>query len=148
MKWENIGLIFKPSGENESLQSHCSMPIGYHLEEDRFRFYFSSRDSNNSSSINYVEVNIDQPSKILFLSKRPDLRKGPYGHFDDNGLYSGSLIKYKEKKRKLAFCLVVHKKEIRKKRLNKLFYILYLFLRKFLSLLWTVQQKALQLIRF
>ena len=97
MKWENIGLIFKPSGENESLKSHCSMPIGYHLEEDRFRFYFSSRDSNNSSFINYLEVNIDQPSKILFLSKQPVLIKGPYGHFDDNGLYSGSLIKYKEK---------------------------------------------------
>lgn len=97
MKWEKLGLVFRPSGENESLQSHGSMPLSYHIGGDRFRFYFSSRDSNNSSAINYVEVNIDKPSEILFLSNEPVLRKGPYGHFDDNGLYSGSLIKYRDK---------------------------------------------------
>ena len=91
--WEKLGLVFKPSGENESLQSYGSMPLAYHLEGDRYRFYFSSRDSNNSSSVNFVEVNINEPSKILCLSEKSILQKGPYGYFDDNGLYSGCLVK-------------------------------------------------------
>jgi predicted GH43/DUF377 family glycosyl hydrolase len=91
--WEKLGLVFKPSGENKSLQSYGSMPLAYHLEGDRYRFYFSSRDSNNSSSVNFVEVNINEPTNILCLSKKPILQKGPYGYFDDNGLYSGCLVK-------------------------------------------------------
>ena len=91
--WEKLGLVFKPSGESESLQSYGSMPLAYHLEGDRYRFYFSSRDSNNGSSVNFVEVNINEPTKILCLSEKPILQKGPYGYFDDNGLYSGCLVK-------------------------------------------------------
>ena len=75
MSWEKLGLIFTPSGENESLISHGSMPLAYKLDGDLYRFYFSSRDSKNSSSINYLEVDINKPSKILKLSNKPLLSK-------------------------------------------------------------------------
>lgn len=97
MIWEKLGLIFKPSGENKSLYSHGSMPIGYHLEGDRFRIYFSSRDLNNISSINFIELDINDPSNILCISKKPVLQKGHYGLFDDCGLYSGCLFKKENK---------------------------------------------------
>ena len=68
------------------------MPLGYHLEGDRFRIYFSSRDLNNTSSVNFIEVDINEPSNILCISKNPVLQKGHYGLFDDCGLYSGCLF--------------------------------------------------------
>lgn len=97
MKWEKLGLVFKPSGENESLMSYGSMPLALHLKDDFYRFYFSSRNANNNSSVNYVEVDIKDPSTILRLSEKPVLSKGPYGHFDDNGLYSGNFLKHEGK---------------------------------------------------
>ena len=94
MKWEKLGLVFKPTGQNKTLYAYGSMPMALQINNNLFRFYFSSRDSKNSSSINFIEVNIKNPNKILKISKKPVLSMGPLGHFDDNGVYSGCLFRF------------------------------------------------------
>ena len=94
MKWEKLGLVFKPTGQTKTLYAYGSMPMALQINNNLFRFYFSSRDSKNSSSINFIEVNIKNPNKILKISKKPVLSMGPLGHFDDNGVYSGCLFRF------------------------------------------------------
>ncbi len=85
MKWRKIGLIYNASGENESLAGYAAVPIAEHLEGDVFRIYFSSRDVQNRSFTNYVDVDLKEPSRILQLSEKPVISPGELGAFDDSG---------------------------------------------------------------
>lgn len=93
MKWKERKLIFKPKGETPTLCSHGSMPVAHYIGNEKYRIYFSSRDESNSSYINFVEISINKPQEILSLSESPSFSKGLLGHFDDNGVYSGPIIK-------------------------------------------------------
>jgi predicted GH43/DUF377 family glycosyl hydrolase len=97
MKWEKKGLIFRPNPSYDWMVSHASLPTPIHIESDIYRVYFSSRDESNRSHIGYVEVDINQPDKILHLSKAPALMPGPLGNFDDHGVYVGSILTHNKK---------------------------------------------------
>lgn len=85
MKWRKLGLVFSPHGQQPWLNSHASVPIARHLQDDVFRIYFSSRDSGNRSFTGYVVVDLRRPSEILELSGAPVLAPGELGGFDDSG---------------------------------------------------------------
>jgi len=95
--WKKLGCIFKAENQTESIYSHTAMPQAYHLYDDIFRIYFGSRNKNSKPSINYVEIDIKEPNKILKISENPVLEKSEWGMFDDNGLYPGNLLKIDEK---------------------------------------------------
>jgi len=98
MKWIKKGLIFRPDGNNEWMKSHASLPIADKIKNDLYRIYFSSRNSKNWSSIFYVEININEPTKILRISESPILYPGKLGTFDDTGVMAASLVNKNEKK--------------------------------------------------
>lgn len=84
MKWLKHGLILDPLQCN-SLVSHATLPIANKIDDEIYRIYFSSRDKKNFSHIYYIEINIKNPTKILYFSKKPVLSPGPLGAFDDSG---------------------------------------------------------------
>ena len=45
MRWEKLGLVFKTTGQNKNLYAYGSMPMALQINDNLFRFYFSSRDS-------------------------------------------------------------------------------------------------------
>lgn len=51
-----------------------------------FRVYFSGRDEHNRSLIGYVEIDMNEPGKVIGFSQKPVLSLGPLGCFDDNGV--------------------------------------------------------------
>ncbi len=98
MKWIKKGLVFKPEGQFDWVITHAALPIAERLKEDIFRIYFSGRDKFNRSSIGYIEVNINHPENILYITKEPILTSGALGCFDDSGVSPTWMVSMKKKK--------------------------------------------------
>jgi hypothetical protein len=80
------------------MRSHAANPVAEHIEGDRFRIYFSSRDEKNRSSIAFVEIDLKDPSHILRESDDPVLGPGDLGMFDDCGVSIGCILPVGEKR--------------------------------------------------
>ena len=98
MKWIKKGLIFSPSGQHEWVQSHAMLPVADHIQGDIYRIYFSGRDKLNRSLVGYVEIDINNPKKILKLATEPVLGLGSLGAFDDNGVSPTCIVNLHDKK--------------------------------------------------
>ena len=98
MKWLKKGLIFSPSGQHEWVQSHAMLPVADHIQGDIYRIYFSGRDKLNRSLVGYVEIDINNPKKILKLATEPVLGLGSLGAFDDNGVSPTCIVNLHDKK--------------------------------------------------
>ncbi|MDY0192327.1 MAG: hypothetical protein RBR93_02265 [Aliarcobacter butzleri] len=92
MKWKKLGLIFNSNKESDWMYSHAMIPVAEHLYDDIFRIYFSPRDKENRGHGAYLEIDINEPQKILNLSKEPVLEPGELGCFDDSGALPNSLL--------------------------------------------------------
>lgn len=86
MGWGKKGLIFSPAGQYPWVITHGMLPVADKINNDLFRIYFSGRDISNRSRIGYIEIDINEPDKILCLSEQPVLDLGKLGAFDDNGV--------------------------------------------------------------
>ena len=94
IKWEKKGMIYTPSLKTgDWLYSSALTPAPILLNSDVIRVYFGARDREGVSRIGYVDLNADNPSDILSLSKAPALDVGQPGCFDDNGVILGDLVK-------------------------------------------------------
>ncbi|MCE7996139.1 MAG: hypothetical protein HEP71_29435 [Roseivirga sp.] len=94
MTWQKQGNIFTPDQQRPWIQSHASLPIAQHLNEDIFRIFFSSRDEQNRSHIGFLDFDLKSRC-IEHISERSILSPGPVGSFDMNGISPGSVISYK-----------------------------------------------------
>ena len=71
MKWGKRGHIFSPVGQYDWVQTHGMLPVADNIGDDLFKIYFSERDMSNRSRIGYIETDINNPGKILYLSEMP-----------------------------------------------------------------------------
>jgi hypothetical protein len=90
--WNKLGLLIKASNQYEFMYSHTAMPQALHLKNDLFRIYYGTRNKQNEPSIGFLEIDINCPNEVLYISDSPVLIKGQWGMFDDNGLYPGNII--------------------------------------------------------
>lgn len=98
MGWEKKGLIFSPKGQYPWVITHGMLPVADKINDDLYRIYFSGRDVSNRSRIGYIEININDPDKILYLSEYPALDLGKLGTFDDNGVSPTWIVNHDNKK--------------------------------------------------
>ncbi|MFY9074606.1 hypothetical protein OZZ08_06515 [Malaciobacter mytili] len=91
-KWKKLGLIFNSDKRSDWMYSHAMIPVAENIKDDIFRIYFSPRDKWNRGHGAYLEININEPQKILFLTKEPILYPGELGCFDDSGALPNSLV--------------------------------------------------------
>jgi len=98
MRWKKKGRIFKPDGQFDWVISHGMLPVADHIKDDLFRIYFSGRDELNISRTGFIEIDINEPTKILHLSESPILDIGKLGSFDDNGVSPTWIVNYNDKK--------------------------------------------------
>jgi len=92
VSWIKLGLIFSVDNISDALFSHAAIPIAEHLQGDRFRVYFSSRNAANESCISYFETDINAPDQVLQVCEKPLLEKGALGCFDDSGVMGSCLL--------------------------------------------------------
>ncbi len=98
MNWEKKGLIFNTNKRYVWNQSHAQVPVVDILNDKILRIYYSTRNLENKSNISFIEVEANNPSKILYQHDKPILELGKLGTFDDSGLMPSSIINVGEKK--------------------------------------------------
>ena len=114
MTWIKKGNIFNTDSSMLWSKSHAQVPIVEKLNTNVLRIYYSTRDLNNESSISFFDVNIDNPSKIIYVHKEPIFSKGNIGTFDDSGVMPAYLLNENGIKYLyyiidcVCFCLVAH----------------------------------------
>lgn len=93
LKFRKLGLVFKPAGQRPWMVSHAACPVALPLGGDRVRIYFGTRDARNRPHVGFVEIDLNAPTEICGLAEVPVLGPGALGHFDENGVYPGPLIR-------------------------------------------------------
>lgn len=92
MKWHKQGLVFSPDGAGGWMKSHAQVPTP--LVCDGFiRVYFSSRPEPTVSLTTYVDLDADDPARILRVHERPILELGRPGTFDEHGIMPSSAVR-------------------------------------------------------
>jgi predicted GH43/DUF377 family glycosyl hydrolase len=97
MHWEKQGLIFAPNGEMPWAQSAAHLPTADVLDES-IRIYFAARDANGYGRIGCVDLDIDNPHRILAVQPKPVLDLGELGAFDDCGVVPNSIAAFSGRK--------------------------------------------------
>ncbi len=85
MKWVKKGLIFNVSGQHGWMNSHAQIPTVL-VRDDTLRIYFATRPQPGLSLTAFVDVDINEPRRILYLHDRPVLELGKPGMFDEQGV--------------------------------------------------------------
>jgi hypothetical protein len=92
MKWRKRGLIFAPGGEGGWMKSHAQVPTP--LAGDGFiRIYFASRPESGLSLTTFVDVDAEDPRKVLRLNPSPVLELGKPGTFDEHGIMPSCAVR-------------------------------------------------------
>lgn len=91
-RWVKKGLIYNVNGKYIWNKSHAQIPIVDKRFSDKWRIYYSSRDSINRSSISFIDVEPGKPQNILYEHNRPVLSPGKLGAFDDCGTMPTSIV--------------------------------------------------------
>jgi len=96
MKWNKKGRIFTAAGEFGWMQSHTQVPTPLILD-DRIRVFFSTRPADGMSRAAFIDLDIEDPSRILYLHDKPILELGEAGMFDEHGIIPNHVFRHDDK---------------------------------------------------
>jgi hypothetical protein len=89
MRWERRGQLYSPQAVHPKLASHAANPLAIHLEGDVYRVFFSGRDSQNRSSVGFVDVDILKHT-VMYVHDKPVFEHGPENSFYSHGVSIGN----------------------------------------------------------
>ena len=93
MKWLKHGVVWKPSGSQWWARSHATCPTPIWLDGQTLRVYVQCRDEHNVGRVGYVDLDPQDPRKVIRYSEEPVLDVGAPGAFDDNGVFQTSVLR-------------------------------------------------------
>lgn len=86
MKWNKKGIILNSTTAIAHGYSNTQVPYAFVLN-DLIRIFFGARKHGSmSASIFYIDVDINEPHRILNFSEMPILSNGKIGCFDEDGV--------------------------------------------------------------
>lgn len=92
IEWEKLGRIFCPTGEG-FFKTHAARPIVVkNADSGRLRIFYSSRDDDDRMLPTFIDVDADDPRRIVATCDQPLTTLGRPGAFDDSGVTLGSAI--------------------------------------------------------
>ncbi|MCX6901169.1 MAG: hypothetical protein NT105_21040 [Verrucomicrobia bacterium] len=97
MKWNKHGQIFAVHEHRKPwMWSHAQNPSPVVLK-DRIRIFFNTRPESrgglSESHPAYVDVELQNPSRVIGVSSEPVLTLGDIGCFDQHGCMTGSVVR-------------------------------------------------------
>lgn len=92
MRWEKKGLIFKADARYEWMTHHASIPCADKVSEEVLRIYFGPRDSQGRTHTALIDVEADDPTRIIRVHDQPVLSPGQLGGFDDSGAMPSCVV--------------------------------------------------------
>jgi hypothetical protein len=91
-RWRKLGRVYVADGQRPWAASHAYVPTTVRLREDRIRVYCAFRDGEGIGRVGYVDVDAEDPTRVVAVSERPVLDIGAPGRFDDNGVTPLSIV--------------------------------------------------------
>jgi predicted GH43/DUF377 family glycosyl hydrolase len=92
MKWEKRGLIVSPGDAGDWAKTHAQVPTPLCCE-GFFRVYFSSRPERGISLTTFVDLDGNDPARILRRKGNPILELGKPGTFDEHGIMPSCAVR-------------------------------------------------------
>ncbi len=86
MRWRKRGLLYVPPGEEAWAQHYAFPPTPWLRPDGALRLFVAFCDADTVGRVGYVDVDADDPERILAVSPRPVLDIGEPGMFDENGV--------------------------------------------------------------
>ena len=80
------------------MHAYAWVPLLDQVQGDYYKVYFASRNKDNLSQVGYILIDINNPAKIIEISKYPVLELGPLGAFDDSAVLPSCIVNRKGKK--------------------------------------------------
>ena len=99
MHWRKLGLVYCPNGEVDWMRQYAHLPTPIVLEPGKIRVYFAGLDEQKFGRIGYVDVDANDPTRVLRVSREPVLDLGEPGLFDDCGVNPSSIIRIEDRLR-------------------------------------------------
>lgn len=94
MKWKKLGLVFTLEGQSTWAKNSALTPQPILLNQDVIRVYAGFRDEEGISRIGYVDLDANNPKRVIKVSGTPVLDRGRDGCFDDNGVILGDVVRF------------------------------------------------------
>lgn len=94
MRWIKKGLIFRTAGQFPWMVHHACVPVAHKISPEVLRIYFGPRDSNGRTLPAFIEVDADEPSRVLYVHDKPVLELGSLGAFDDSGVMPSCIVEH------------------------------------------------------
>ncbi|MBI4921073.1 MAG: hypothetical protein HY834_04940 [Devosia nanyangense] len=88
MQWRKLGLIHDAGPLHEKLATHAANPLAVPVGGDQFRIFFSGRDTQNRSSVGYLDFDMAQ-REVIGVCREPAFTFGPEGSFYSHGVSVG-----------------------------------------------------------
>lgn len=94
MAWRKLGRVYAPSGALDWARSNASYPTAELIAPDRLRIYFTSLDAESFGRGGRLDVDPQDPLRILDVADQPVLELGDLGDFDDCGANPFSVVRF------------------------------------------------------
>lgn len=95
MRWRKRGLVYAPTGTIPWAKHYAHIPTARIWNDETIRVYFSTLDENNFGRTTYVDLDMNDPLKVVSLAPSPVLDLGELGTFDDCGTVPSCCLDYK-----------------------------------------------------
>jgi hypothetical protein len=93
VRWCKHGVVWRPQGTLAWARTHATCPTPLRLEDGTLRVFLQSRDADNVGRIGFVDLDRDDPRRVIRVATKPVLDIGAPGAFDDNGVFQTSVVK-------------------------------------------------------
>jgi len=85
-KWKKLGLVYQAPFDGSWRHSHALTPTPYLLDERTLRVIITCRDPQGRGRPGWVDLDAQDPTRVLGVSTEPLLDLGRPGCFDDSGV--------------------------------------------------------------
>lgn len=85
MRWRKLGRVWAPSGELPWARSHAYLPTPW-WDGERLRITVACLDADRVGRLANLELDPNDPLRVLSVSGEPVLNVGEAGTFDDSGV--------------------------------------------------------------
>ena len=97
--WTKLGRLLDPSNLSSWQKKYAFPPTPFLISSDRLRLFLAFCDADTQGRIGFVDVDPNDPTRVLEVSKQPVLDVGRPGTFDEHGLLPTCVIAVRDEVR-------------------------------------------------
>jgi len=91
MEVTRLGWVFGAENGPDWMVSHAAYPTPIWLNDRHLRVFFVARDGGSRGSVGWVDLDPQDPTRVINVSETPALQPGVVGTFYDRGISLGSI---------------------------------------------------------